>query len=206
MRSKNLLLLFLFLFSPCSLTAVIIDGIAAIVNDDVITHSELYAMEKLELHLSGLPEEENLLQQRINHHLVLQQMVKQPPIALTEEESQTAVESYSGRHGGPERFQQFLSSIGMNYADFQQEVRDELSVRKFITERFRPFVGITIEDAEKYYNNVYKPEREKLGKEVTPFAESFNEIQTLMVESQVQVRIKDWLQEIRRSATINIKE
>lgn len=188
------------------LQAVVIDKIRAIVNDDVITDSEVYAIEHLELDLSGLPARENVLQRRIDHKLVLQQIQRQPPLDLPEDEFHSTLDAFAARHGGMEEVLVFLNKVGMNYADFEQELRNQFMIRSFIRLRFRPFVNIRLEEAEKYYNEVYKPKLQEEGKEVPDFEESLEEMQTEMVESGVQERTKEWLDSLRRSATITIKE
>jgi peptidyl-prolyl cis-trans isomerase SurA len=206
MLSRLVLILALILLVKPSLSAVVIDRIAAIVNDDVITQSEVYASEKLKLEFAGLPKQESIIEQRIDFHLVLQQLVNQPPVTVTSDEMEKVIQPFIDSRGGTEKFTQFLSTIGMNYQDFQNEVRNELSVRKFISDRFRPFVNISLEDAQKYYNEVYVPVFEILGKQPPTFPESFEEIQMEMVESQVPDRIEDWLKEVRKNADITIKE
>jgi len=198
--------LILFLLFGASLDAVIIDKIVAIVNTDVITQSEVAVTKQLNLHISGLSDQKDPLQQRIDHKLLLQQLTKQPPVPLTNEEVHEEVLRYAGRYENNEQLFQFLNSIGMNYSDFEAEVREQLSIRRFITERFRPFVNITIEEAERYYENTYVPRRQKEGMEVLPFAGSFSEVQNEMVESMVQKRLTEWLEQLRQSATINIKD
>ena len=193
-------------FVLSSTEAVIIDKIAAIVNEDVITQSEVDATGKLELRLAGLPKTESTLQNRIDFHLALQQLKTQPPVLLTEEEIQSAYDSIRLRYGGDEELVAFLGSIGMSRDDLLQEIRDQLTIRKFIRDRFRPFVNITLEDAEDYYEKVYKPAGEMLARDVPPFAEVFPEIQNLLVESKIQDRIAEWVQEIRKNARINIKD
>lgn len=204
--SPVLFCILLVLSFPLTTAAVIIDKIAAIVNEDVITQSELDAMEKLDLRLSGLPRRDSILQERIDHHLALQQLKTQPPVLLSDEELQSAFNSFEIRRGGDEQLMVFLTSIGMNREDLIQEIRNQLSVRKFIRDRFRPFVNITIEDAEDYYEKVYKPAGEMLAKDVPPFAEVFGEIQNLMVESKVQDHLAEWLQNLRKQARINVKD
>ena len=186
--------------------AVIIDKIAAIVNEAVITQSELQSMERLDLQLSGLPRKNSILQERIDFHLALQQLKTQPPVLVPEEELEDAIASLQLRHGGEEELNQFLSTIGINRDDLLVEVRNQLSIRKFIRDRFRPFVNITLEDAEDYYEKVYRPAGEMLAKEVPPFAEVFSEIQNLLVDSKIQERILEWLEEMRQEARINIKD
>jgi parvulin-like peptidyl-prolyl isomerase len=186
--------------------AVVIDKIAAIVNDSVITQSEVYASQQLNLKLSGLPEQASTLQDRINFHLVLQQLRNQPPVPVTEEEFQKATQPFIESMGGIDQFREFLGSIGMNYSDFETEARNQLSIRRFIADRFRPFVNVTLADAQKYYDEVYVPIFEVLGKQPPTFPESFDEIQIDLVESQVQDRVKDWLGEIRHSANITVKD
>jgi parvulin-like peptidyl-prolyl isomerase len=206
MHFKLALLLLLASLLPFSVDAVIIDKIAAIVDDDVITHSEVYASERLNLDFSVVPKEESALEDRINFHLVLQQLQNQPPVTITQDEMDKAIQPFVESNGGIEKFTEFLGSIGMNYEDFKTEVRNQISIRKFIADRFRPFVNITLSDAQKYYNEVYVPIFEILGKQPPTFPESFEEIQVQMVESQVQDRIKEWLKEMRQKANITIKD
>jgi hypothetical protein len=204
---RFLLLLFcFFLLIPDPVTAVIIDKIAAIVNEAVITQSELESMEKLDLRLSGLPGKNSILQERIDFHLALQQLKTQPPVLVAQEELEAAITSFQLRHGGDEELNRFLSTIGINRDDLTLEIRTQLSIRKFIRDRFRPFVNITLEDAEDYYEKVYRPAGEMLAKEVPPFAEVFSEIQNLLVDSKIQEQIAGWLEEMRKEATINIKD
>jgi parvulin-like peptidyl-prolyl isomerase len=185
---------------------VIIDKIAAIVNEAVVTQSELDAMKELDLHLSGLPQKDSILQERIDFHIALQQLKEQPPVLVADEEMEAAMESLELRHGGQEELGIFLNKIGFNRDDLTLEIRNQLSIRKFIRDRFRPFVNITIEDAEDYYEKVYKPAGEMLAKDVPPFAEVFSEIQNLLVDSKIQEQIDKWLQQLRTEARINIKE
>jgi hypothetical protein len=195
----------LILTIPPLSSAVILDQIAAIVNDNIITYSEVSATEKLGLNVSGLPPESSTLEGRINHHLVIEQIERQPPPTVSNEMVQEVVDSFTREQGGPEEFLLFLNSIGMNYEDFDREVREQLSIREFINLRFRPFVSVRIEDAEAYYNEVLKPELQQKGEEVPPFAESFELIQSRLAESRVQERTKEWLQEIKEEASIYIK-
>jgi peptidyl-prolyl cis-trans isomerase SurA len=187
-------------------SAVIIDKIAAIVNEDVITQSELDSIGKLDLHLSGLPHQESTLQERINNHLALQQLKGQPPVLISDEEVDSALKSFEPRFGGEEEMLNHLEQIGLTRDDLLVEMRNQLSIRKFIRDRFRPFVNITLEDAEDYYEKVYKPAAEMLAKTVPPFPEVFGEIQNLLVESKVQDHIQKWIEDLRKSARIQIKD
>jgi hypothetical protein len=205
-RSRLLFLLLLALILPVSLNAVVIDQIAAIVNDDVITKSEIEAMEKLDLRLSGLPRKDSTLDERIDFHLALQQLKVQPPVLLSDEDVEDTWNSLELRYGGEDELNDFLSEIGMNRQDLILEIRNQLSIRKFIRDRFRPFVNITIQDAEDYYEKVYKPAGEMLAKDVPPFAEIFPEIQNLLVESKIQDRIVEWLEQLRKESRVNIKD
>lgn len=196
----------LILLFPFAIHSEIIDRIAAIVNDDVITQSEVSATEKLELNISGLPKVETTLMDRINHHLVIQQIRRQPPPTVTPEMIRDTVESFTRKHGEDEELLVFLNSIGMNYEDFENEVREQLSIREFINLRFRPFVNVKIEEAEDYYNNVYKPELESEGQPVPAFAESFETIQSILAAARVLERTNEWLDQLKKEASIYIKE
>src|SRR6185503_20034595 len=85
----------LILLFPFLTHSEIIDRIAAIVNDDVITESEVTAIQKLGLDISGLPKAENTLMGRIDQHLVLQQIRRQSPPTVTPEMIRGIVDSFT---------------------------------------------------------------------------------------------------------------
>jgi hypothetical protein len=194
-----------FLLMPASSFGVILDQISAIVNEQIITLSEVNAIQKLGLNVSGLPPASSPIEERINHHLVIQQIERQPPPSVSREMVQEVVESFTRQHGGPEELLLFLNSIGMNYEDFDREVREQLTIREFINIRFRPFVNVTIEDAEEYYNKTLKPELESKSEQVPAFAEAFELIQSRLAESRVRVRTEEWLLELKKEASIYVK-
>jgi parvulin-like peptidyl-prolyl isomerase len=205
MRFKITFTAFVIILFPVFASAVVLDQIAAIVNDQVVTLSEVHAAEKLGLNVSGLPKVATALEDRINHHLIIQQIERQPPPPVTGEMVQEVVDSFTRQHGGPEEFLLFLNSIGMNYEDFDREVHEQLSIREFINVRFRPFVNVKIEDAEAYYNEVLKPELENKGETVPSFEESFELIQSRLAESRVKERTIEWLDQLKKEASIYVK-
>ncbi|HET6267381.1 MAG TPA: hypothetical protein VFG11_06650 [Acidobacteriota bacterium] len=186
--------------------AEIIDRVMAIVNDDVITASEITASEHLELTLSDLPKQTNTLEDRIVHHLVLQQMAKQPPAVPEEEQVEGEIARFTDAHGGKEHLGEYLNSIGMTEEGLKREIRDQLGIKQFIAFRFRPFVNVTLDQAEKYYNEVYRPRFEGQGKQVMDFPSSFNDVQTEMVAGQMKNNVSEWLADLRGAANITIKE
>lgn len=186
--------------------AVVLDRIAAIVNDEVITQSEVYAAEQLKLQLESLPIQDSMLQERIDHHLILQQLTRQPPVQLDEEVIQAEIDSFVEAHEGKEATSRFLSSVGLTDSDLAKEIRDQITIRQFVAFRFRPFVNISLDQAEKYYEDIYVPILKSKGLEAPSFADSFDEIQSEMIQAQVQERVKTWLEELRSNANITIKE
>lgn len=209
MHFKNapiqLLILLALVFGANNTAGVMIDRIVAIVNDDVITQSELDSFRQLGLHVSGLSTDKEILDQRIDHHLMLQQIAKQPPLSITEERFQEVVDSFIKKYGNMEEFLSYLNSIGMNYQDFEKELREQLRISAFIALRFRPFVNVSIEEAQTYYDEVYKRRFELAGMQAPSFALSFDQIQQEIVDSQVKDRTEKWLTELRQSSNITIK-
>lgn len=185
---------------------MILDRIAAIVNDDVITQSEVSAAGDLNLQLAELPNRDNMLDQRIDHRLILQQLTKQPPVQIDEEDIRAEINSFIENHGGKEAASRFLSSIGLSDADLETEFREQITIRRFVSFRFRPFVNISLDQAEQYYEDVYVPKLKAKGLTAPSLGDSFDDIQNELIKSQVQERLKNWLQELRKSSNITVKE
>jgi len=126
---RRLLLFCLFVFCAAPAMAVTVDGLAAVVDDQVITRSEL--REALSLgersgQESGPDAKARVLEQLIEK-LLVEREAKRLGISVSDEELLQAVEEIRGRNGlDDEGFRAALAKEGMEYGTYLEAVRGQI--------------------------------------------------------------------------------
>lgn len=157
-------LLFLLILQVSLAKAELIDAGAAVVNEDVITLSEVeeagravfakIAQEVPPDRQAGARQEarQAVLEQLIEKRLLLQQAAKMK-IAVTEAEIDQARDQLIQRGGGDmEAFRAELKKAGLTEQQHREELREELLASKLISYAVRSKVVVSEEKIKEYYD------------------------------------------------------
>lgn len=145
-------LLFLVFLAGVS-EAVVVDRTVAVVNDEIITMSEL--KEFITANLGGveerIPKEEmGAVQARALDMLIeqklLQNEVKKRGIRVTQERVEEGISIIKGRFPSEEEFQRALKAQGLTEEEFRKKITEEIAVATLIEREVS--VRIQIEDKE----------------------------------------------------------
>lgn len=165
-------LLFLILVFP--LRAKIIDRVVAVVNDEVITLSELdeACLPFFQKYLRGVTdpiEEQKIIRkirkdvlERLIEEKLIAQEVKKYNIKVTDEEVNAFINDVKAQLGGEERLQEFLSAQGLTLKDYREKIREQLKKMKLIQGSVRARIVITEEDLRRYYREHYLSEKNRV--------------------------------------------
>ena len=158
----TLILLCIILFYSTCLKAEIVDGIVAVVNDEVITHAELNAIllpiytqyksthsdEEL---LKKIDEaKKNILYQLIEDKLILQE-ARKIGMPATDEEVNERLEQIKSQFTNNEEFKSILASQGLTIADLKEKYREQIMIKKMINREVRSRVNVTPIEAALFY-------------------------------------------------------
>ncbi|KJR99159.1 MAG: hypothetical protein VR65_17170 [Desulfobulbaceae bacterium BRH_c16a] len=166
--------LFLFIFLlPCNGTAELIDKVVAVVNDEVITLSEVEeeaarAYQSLGKELSGdelltsLAEaREATLDAMIDRRLI-NQRAKLYNATVTEEEINNAYENTRSRLSlDPVEFRKKLADSGLTEELYRKQLKDQILQSKLVSYDVRAKVVVTEKMIQEYYENHYSPKAEQ---------------------------------------------
>lgn len=160
MRGLFALLAALFIL-PSSSGAEVVDRIAAIINDSIITLSELNAATASALDkLSPEEKKDSNLISKVKSgmldSLIEQKLVKQASdragIEISEREIDNAVEDVKRRNGMThEQFLIALAQSGLTYREYREQVKEQIRQVKFVNKEFRAKVSVEDEDIADYY-------------------------------------------------------
>ncbi len=162
----GLAFLLFFLFSLAQ--AVVVDRIVAVVNDEVITLSELDEAAA-PLYRKYLPrakdpvERENLIRQirrRVLQQMIDEKLLAQEAKRLEIKVSDQEIDSFIQRlkeqnHLSDEKFREFLAAQGLSYEDYRKQVAEQIKRIKLIQGHIRERIVVTPEEIKDYYRKHY---------------------------------------------------
>ncbi|MDP3804370.1 MAG: peptidylprolyl isomerase [Candidatus Omnitrophota bacterium] len=157
------LILMMILASSDIARGEVVDKIAIVVNDEIITESEvqralqpiyerykgLYSQDKL---LAKLEEaKQGMIQQIIEDKLILSE-ARRLNVEVDEKEVDKKVDDIIKRMGSKESFEKVLAQQRVALKDLRIRFREQLMTRKFIDQKVGATIVITPIDVSNYYN------------------------------------------------------
>ena len=146
-----------------SLPTVDIDGIVAIVNDEVITQTELdkeLDRVRLQLRQKGLPTppsadlDKQVLDELIGTHLQLQ-LARANGITVDDETLNKTVANIAEMNKlSLERFKEVLENDGFDFNQFRERIRDEIIIRRLRQQQVDSQILITDQEVDVFLNDL----------------------------------------------------
>jgi len=161
-RVGVMIVVFAFMFSGLARAAVLLDRVVAIVNQDVITWSELYkgmeadaspavrAMKEDEKRNVFKENEAIFLETLINVRLQMQE-AKNLGIGVSDGEVQEAVDSIKKKYSmSEEAFKESLKGEGFSYEEYKKKLREQIIISKLVNTQIRNKIVVNDEDIKKF--------------------------------------------------------
>jgi len=188
---------------PAAATAEPVDHIAAAVNYEVITASELALTVALNERL-GTPGrdrktlESETLDGLITRRLLVQEARRLRFVEVSDQEIDFEVETVRKRFGSDGVFSDFLKTQDMTQQELARMLGEQLLVQKFIEKKIGLFVRVARDEAETYY---HAHEAQYQGK-------SFQDVQqviiALLTDMKVSRELDQYIAELRSRADLRI--
>ena len=142
--------------------AEMLDKVAAVVNDEVITQSELdfilapiyqqfqkqYAGQDVMVKMNQV--RQKLLNEMIEDKLVYQE-AKRLKVPVSEEEISEKVQQFKARFPTEDEFQALLTRQGLTVTKLRERYREQISIRKLQDYEVRSKIIVTPKDIETFY-------------------------------------------------------
>jgi len=174
-KLPSILLIAFFLLAPGIGAAQLVDRVVAVVNDDIITLSELEenGAEYLEMVREKAPKEsrdqalmtarENILDKLIDQHLISQKAAE-ARITLSDNEFEMGYKkNFQGMNLSREQFIEKLKESGMTEEIYKDNLRNQLLRDKLILYEVRSKIIVTEEMIVNYYDTEFSKEIEGGG-------------------------------------------
>jgi len=202
--------LFLFFFGmliPGYGQGEVVDRIVAVVNDEIITLTDVNIIQKFGL-FEGLEESQDadkqtqILNQLINQKLVIQ--LASERIMVDKEELEASLSDFIQKTD-PDFAGTALLQFGLDWDDLKSYLREKLLFQKIVSQRFNRGVIVSIEEIEKYYEQVYVPSQRGKKLSPQPMIEVLDQIEGELQREKVEDQVQEWIDNLKREANIQIK-
>ena len=190
--------------------AVVVDSIAATVNDEAIPESEV----RKAMAVSALRPEpgesreafrSRVLEALIDQHLQYQDALRFDLAIPDAAQVEAAMKSLRERleKEGRDPAAEFASA-GLTPEEVRSSVQRQLLVQRYLRERFRPIAFADEERAKQEYETRYVPGRRAAGLPVEPFDTVAEQMRARSQQRAFDEEVGKWIQELRQKARIAV--
>jgi hypothetical protein len=200
------------LLCSCLAYSVIIDRIAVRVNNAIIKDSDIDRNLRVTEFLNDQPlNVNNQVRREATKRLIDQAFIRQEiqlgdyPRATWEEADQQLDKLKAGRYKTEAALQQALQRYGLVEPDLRFEFRNQLTVLRFIDQRFKPAVLVTDEEIEKYYRE-HQAELRRSNPGRASLDDLRDQIRDILAGEKVNQQFFAWLDDQRKTNKIEFYE
>ena len=209
MISRGLALILTLLAALPLAAATTVDRIAAVIDRQVITVSEISQMVALRFfpRATGQSEDDyrhDVLEALIAQALRFRDVERFGAEDVPKDSIESRVQEIAKRFPTPMAFDVAVRQVELTPEELRALVKRQLQVEQYIQERFAPLIYVANEEVDAYYRETWSQQRRQRGLAVPPLANVRDEIVTLLKASRLQEEIEKWTEQLRARANIDV--
>ncbi len=191
--------------SPPANGAQTVDGVAARIEDDILTESELSELAAFQQLVDGhaQPRDERIREledQWIVRGEAATAKFPQP----TKDEVESAYARLVGQFPSSEAFRSRCAAVGLTEAGVRRLLTQQFYLSRFLDYRFRPAVQVDQTQIQAYYRDEFTPQMKSRGQSAPPLDDVTDAIREVLVQRAINDRAKQWLDDTRARLSIDV--
>jgi SurA N-terminal domain len=204
---RKLFLLICAVALPVS--AVTVDRVAAVIDRQVITVSEVSQMVETRsfpraARLSDDDYRRAVLENLIAQALRYRDVERFGAQDISRDSIEARLKEIQARFASEAEFLAALGRAELTPDELRALIKRQLQVEAYIQERFAPLVFIPNEEIDAYYNGPWSQQRRERGLPIPPLNEVREEIRTLLRTDRLQKEIEQWTAQLRLRANVDV--
>jgi hypothetical protein len=200
--------LFLLFLLALPAFAVTVDRIAAVVDRQVLTVSEITQMVEIRffprLAKSDDEHRREVLDALVAQALRYRDVERFGAEDIPRDTIEARVAEIKGRFSSEAEFTAALTRAELTLDELQTLAKRQLQVEAYIQERFAPLVYVTPEDIEEYYRGPWTQQRRERGLPVPPLDQVRDEVRDAVRSTRLQDEIEKWTTQLRERANVDV--
>ena len=190
----------------------IIDRIAVSVGNQVITQDQLDDEIRISAFLNGAQPDFSVHARRAAAEQLIEQALIRREMNLTHyplpdlSAADAELNRVEADHGGREKVLRELAKYGISEEDLRKRLWWQLTLLKFIDERFRPTVQVSRVEVRQYYREQVEKWKQKGVNPIPSYQESRDAMEKALTEERVDQAVDRWLGDARRQVDIRYRK
>lgn len=182
----------------------IIDRVLAVVDNSVITQSDVVAAMRLGLEKApGAADPTSaVLDSLIERRLMLAEAERYAPPEPSDADVNLRLEQVRLSFPSADAFRAVLAQTGLDEAQLRRHVRDDLRIDAYLQQRF----GSAVQPSEEQTLDYYRAHPDQFSRAGTlrPYDDAHDDARRALVAERRRALIRDWVAGLRRRADISV--
>lgn len=187
---------------------ILIDRIAAVVNEEIITMIDIDKAIQFYTALRKARESEETFYIRVLEDLINYKVVYleyQNEFTLEEEDYNQVQIAVIEKLGSLDELMALLDRYDMEWMDFKEFIKEKVIYERVLKEQLQVNITIDFKEIENFYFKEYRPLQEELELQPLSLFEMAPQIENHLRKVQTREKLAGWLKEIRSSYKIENK-
>lgn len=182
-----------------------IDGVAARIEDDIVTESEVRELGAFQKLVDGKSKpREELLRELADQWLIRNEAMTAKYGQPSASDVDRAYAEFVKQFPTPEEFEKRCAEVGLTEAAVRRLIAQQLYLSRFIDYRFRPEAQVSDEQVDAYYQNEFAPQLKARNESVPPLDDVEDTIREVLIQRAINDRATKWLDDTRDRLRIDI--
>jgi parvulin-like peptidyl-prolyl isomerase len=208
-RIASIAVLALIIAAAAATAQKTIDRVAAVVDRQVITLSEIDQMVAIHFFprrtsASDDDYRHDVLEALIAQTLRLRDVQRFGAQDVPKDSIEARLQEMEKRFASEAESMTALRSAELSLDDVRALVKRQLQVESYVQERLAPLILVSNEEIQSYYNTTWSQQRRERGLPIPPLPEVREEIRTLLKSTRLQSDIDQWTEQLRAHVNVDV--
>jgi hypothetical protein len=182
-----------------------VDGIAARIEDDIITESEVRELSAFQELVDGKQKpRDEIIKELADQWIVRGEAALAAFPSPSSADVDRAYQQFVKQFPSQKEFQERCAALGLTEAAVRRILAQQLFLSRFIDYRFRPAAQVDQAEIETYYQNELATQLESKKQPVPPLDEVEDTIREVLIQRAISERAAKWLDDTREQLKIDI--
>ncbi len=186
-------------------TGQTVDGVAARIEDDILTESEMRELGAFQQLVDGSEKPRTERISELADQWIVRgeiENAKYPPPSAAD--TDRAYAQLAAQFSSPEEFAKRCAAAGLTQAAVRRMLTQQLYLSRFLDFRFRPAAQIDAKQIQTYYDNEFVPQLKARNQTVPPLDDVDDTIREVLIQRAISERATQWLDDTRSRLKIDV--
>jgi hypothetical protein len=189
--------------------AVTVDRIAAVIDQQVLTVSEVSQLAEVRFfpRVAGRSDDDyrhDILEALIAQALRYRDVERFGAQDIPKDSIEARLVEIQHRFASPSELDAALARAELTPDELRTLIKRQLQVEAYIQERFAPLIFVANDEIATYYNSTWRQQRVARGLTVPPLDNVREEIRTLIRSRQLDQEVETWTTQLRARANVDV--